>query len=200
MASSVDIANSALTKLGAKRIMSLSDNQKEAREINAIFELRRDYLLRCYNWSFAMMRAELSALVTTPEWGYTLEYQLPTDCLRVVQVNDFWDVPGYADYLNSPDEEMYRIEGRTIRTNLGAPLKVRYIRKVTNSGEFDAAFNEVFACDLAFNTAEALTQSNSKKESAREDRRDAIMMAVRSNAIELPPQMIPDSSWVLSRL
>lgn len=200
MASSVEIVNSALTKLGAKRIMSLTDNQKEAREMNAIFELRRDYLLRCYNWSFAMKRDELSALVTTPEWGYSLEYQIPTDCLRVVQVNDFWDVPGYADYLNSPDEEMYRIEGRTIRTNLGAPLKVRYIRKVTNSGDFDAAFNEVFACDLAFNTAEALTQSNSKKESAREDRRDAILMAVRSNAIELPPQMMPDSSWILSRL
>ena len=200
MASSVDIVNSALTKLGAKRIMDLSDTQKEAREMNAIFELRRDYLLRTYNWSFAMKRANLSALVSTPEWGYTLEYQLPTDCLRVVQVNDYWDVPGYADYLNSPDEEMYRIEGRTIRTNLGAPLKLRYIRKVTNSGEFDASFNEVFACDLAFNCAEALTQSNSKKESAREDRRDAIMMAVRSNAIELPPQMLPDSSWVLSRL
>jgi hypothetical protein len=199
MASSVDIVNSALTKLGAKRIMDLSDTQKEAREMNAIFELRRDYLLRTYNWSFAMKRASLSALVTTPEWGYTLEYQFPTDCLRVVQVNDYWDVPGYADYLNSPDEEMYRIEGRTIRTNLGAPLKIRYLRKVTNSGEFDAAFNEVFACDLAFNCAEALTQSNSKKESAREDRRDAVMMAVRSNAIELPPQMLPDSSWVLSR-
>lgn len=199
MASSVEIVNSALTKLGAKRIMDLSDTQKEAREMNAIFELRRDYLLRTYNWSFAMKRASLSALVTTPEWGYTLEYQLPTDCLRVVQVNDYWDVPGYADYLNSPDEEMYRIEGRTIRTNLGAPLKLRYLRKVTNSGEFDAAFNEVFACDLAFNCAEALTQSNSKKESAREDRREAVMMAVRSNAIELPPQMLPDSSWVLSR-
>lgn len=199
MASSVDIVNSALTKLGAKRIMDLSDTQKEAREMNAIFEIRRDYLLRTYNWSFAMKRASLSALVSEPEWGYTLEYQIPTDCLRVVQVNDYWDVPGFADYHNSPDEEMYRIEGSKIRTNLGAPLKIRYIRKVTNSGEFDAAFNEVLACDLAFNCAEALTQSNSKKESAREDRRDAIMMSVRSNAIELPPQMIPDSSWVLSR-
>lgn len=200
MASSVDISNSALTKVGAKRIMSLTDNTKEAREINAIFELRRDYLLRCYNWSFAMMRAELSALVSTPEWGYTLEYQLPTDCMRVVQVNDYWDAPGMADYLNSPDQEMYRIEGKKIRTDIGAPLKVRYIKKVTNTGDFDAAFNEVFAADLAFNVCEALTQSNSKKESAREDRKDALLMAIRSNAIELPPQMIPDSSWVLSRL
>lgn len=200
MASSVEISNSALTKLGAKRIMDLSDNQKEAREINAIFTIRRDYLLRAYNWSFAMKRASLSALVTTPTWGYTTEYQLPSDCLRVVQVNDYWDVPGLADYLNAPDEEMYRIEGKKILTNLGAPLKIRYIRQVTNTGDFDSAFVETFASDIAFTVAEALTQSNSKKESAREDRREAIMMAIRSNAIELPPQMLPDSSWVLSRL
>jgi hypothetical protein len=199
MASSVEISNSALTKLGAKRIMDLADTQKEAREINAIFTIRRDYLLRCYNWSFAMKRASLSALVTTPISGYTTEYQLPSDCLRVVQVSDHWDIPGMADYLNSPDEEMYRIEGKKILTNLGAPLKIRYSRQVTNTGDFDSAFVEVFASDLAFTVAEALTQSNSKKEAAREDRREAIMMAIRSNAIELPPQMLPDSSWVLSR-
>jgi hypothetical protein len=200
MASAVEIANSALTKLGAKRIMDLSDTQKEAREINAIFTLRRDYLLRTYNWSFAMKRASLSALVTTPISGYTTEYQLPSDCLRVVQVSDHWDIPGMADYLNSPDEEMYRIEGKKILTNLGAPLPIRYIRQVTNTGDFDSAFVETFASDLAFTVAEALTQSNSKKESAREDRREALLLAIRSNAIELPPQMMPDSSWVLSRL
>lgn len=200
MATSVDIANSALTKLGAKRIMDLEDNQKEAREINAIFEVRRDFLLRAYNWSFAMKRASLSALVTTPTWGYSVEYQLPTDCMRVVQVNDYWDGHGLQEYLNGPDEEMYRIEGKKILTNIGAPLKIRYIRQVTNTGEFDSAFNEVLACDLAFNTAEALTQSNTKKDSARQDLADALKLSVRSNAIELPPQFIPDSSWVLSRL
>ena len=66
MASNVQIANSALTKLGAARIMSLSDNKKEAREINAIFELRRDHLLRSHNWSFAMERTTLPALDDTP--------------------------------------------------------------------------------------------------------------------------------------
>lgn len=200
MATSVDIANSALTKLGAKRIMDLSDNVKEAREINAIFELRRDFLLRAYNWSFAMKRASLSALTSTPTWGYTVEYQIPVDCLRLVQVNDYWDAHGLHNYLNAPDEEMYRVEGKKILTDLGAPLKIRYIRQVTNTGEFDAAFNEVFASDLAFNTAEALTQSNTKKDAARMYLAEAVRLALRSNAIELPPQFIPDSSWVLSRL
>lgn len=200
MASSVQIVNSALTKLGARRITSLSDNTKEAREMNAIYELRRDALLRAYNWSFAMKRASLPALVDAPNWGYALAYQLPTDCLRVVQVNDTWVIPGLADYIGGPDAAPYKIEGRTIVTDWSAPLKVRYIYRVTNSAEHDALFDEAFASDLAYQACEALTQSNSKREAAAHDLSAAIKLAVRANAIELPPEPIPDDSWVMSRL
>ena len=200
MASSVDIANSALTKLGESRIMSLDDNVKAAREINAIFTLRRDKLLRAFNWNFAMKRSSLPALSDAPDWGYTVAYQMPSDCLRMVQVNDIWVIPGLSDYMSGPDAEPFRIEGQTIVTDYSAPLKVRYIRRVTNSGEFDAAFVEAFAYDLAHEACEAITQSNTKKESMRMGRADEIKDAIRSNAIELPPQQIPDDSWVMSRL
>ena len=200
MASNVEIANSALTKLGASRITALTDNVKAAREINAIFELRRDYLLRTHNWSFAMTRASLPALDETPAWGYTTLYQLPTDCLRVVQVNDTWVVPGLADYTSGPESEPYKITGRRIETDIGAPLKLRYIKRVTDPAQFDAAFVEVFASDLADQVCEALTQSNTKREATRAVLRQSLLEAVRSNAIELPPEAIPDDSWILSRL
>ena len=200
MASNVQIANSALTKLGASRITALTDNVKAAREINAIFELRRDYLLRTHNWSFAMTRTSLPALDETPAWGYTTLYQLPTDCLRVVQVNDTWVVPGLSDYTSGPDSEPYKITGRRIETDIGAPLKLRYIKRVTDPAQFDAAFVEVFASDLADQVCEALTQSNTKREATRAVLRQSLLEAVRSNAIELPPEAIPDDSWVLSRL
>lgn len=200
MASNVEIANSALTKVGAARITALTDNVKAAREINAIFELRRDYLLRTHNWSFAMTRTSLPALDETPAWGYTTLYQLPTDCLRVVQVNDTWVVPGLADYTSGPDSEPYKITGRRIETDIGAPLKLRYIKRVTDPAQFDAAFVEVFASDLADQVCEALTQSNTKREATRAVLRQSLLEAVRSNAIELPPEAIPDDSWILSRL
>jgi hypothetical protein len=200
MASNVEIANSALTKVGSTRITALTDNVKAAREINAIFELRRDYLLRTHNWSFAMTRASLPALDETPAWGYTTLYQLPTDCLRVVQVNDTWVVPGLADYTSGPDSEPYKITGRRIETDIGAPLKLRYIKRVTDPAQFDAAFVEVFASDLADQVCEALTQSNTKREATRAVLRQSLLEAVRSNAIELPPEAIPDDSWILSRL
>lgn len=200
MASSVDIANSALTKLGEDRIMSLTDNVKAAREINAVFELRRDKLLRTYAWNFAMKRASLPALDDGPAWGYTYAYQKPSDCLRFVQVNDYFCIPSLVNYAAGVDSEPYRIEGQTIATDFAAPLKVRYIRRVSNSGEFDACFIEAFAADLAFECCEAITQSNTKKESLREDRRNAILDAIRSNAIELPPQDVQDDAWIMSRL
>ena len=200
MASNVEIANSALTKVGSTRITALTDNVKAAREINAIFELRRDYLLRTHNWSFAMTRASLPALDETPAWGYTTLYQLPTDCLRVVQVNDTWVVPGLADYTSGPDSEPYKITGRRIETDIGAPLKLRYIKRVTDPAQFDAAFVEVFANDLADQVCEALTQSNTKREATRAVLRQSLLEAIRSNAIELPPEAIPDDSWILSRL
>ena len=200
MASSVDIANSALTKLGASRIMSLTDNVKEAREINAIFEIRRDKLLRTYNWNFAMKRSSLPALDSTPSWGYAYAYQKPSDCLRFIQINDFWVIPSLVNYAGGPDEEPYRIEGQTIVTDYSAPLKVRYIRRVTSSGEFDSTFIEAFAYDLAHECCEAITQSTTKKQSMREGRQQEILEAIRANAIELPPQSMPDDSWVMSRL
>lgn len=200
MASSVDIANSALTKLGESRITSLSDNVKAAREINAIYTLRRDKLLRSFNWSFAMERTTLPALDEEPAWGYSYLYQLPTDCLRVVQVDDIWVIPGLADYMGGPDAEPFKITGRRIETDIGAPLKIRYLKRVTNTADFDACFVEAFAYDLAHETCEAITQSSTKKQAMREGKRDEILEAIRANAIELPPQQIPDDSWIMSRL
>jgi len=199
MASAVDIANSALTKLGESRIMALTDNVKAAREVNAIYTLRRDALLRAYNWNFAMKRASLPALATAPDWGYAYAYQLPSDCLRVTQVNDYFTIPGFGDFIGGPDDQPYKVEGQTIVTDFGAPLKVRYIRRVDNAGEFDVLFNEVLAYDIAYEICYAITQPNSKQQELRDGKKNALLMAVRANAIELPPESIPDDSWVATR-
>lgn len=204
MASEIGIVNSALTKLGAARIISLDANQKEAREMKALYTLRRDALLRGHFWNFARKRTSLPALVAGPAWGYAYAYQLPADFMCLRQVNDYWCVPSMADYMNAPDSEPYKLETlndqRVIVTDFGAPLKIAYTWKVENAGLFDPLFAELLACDLAFNCAEALTQSSTKKESARDDMTQALLLARRANAIELPPEAIADDAWILSRL
>jgi hypothetical protein len=49
-ASAVQIANLALTKLGEHRILSLTDDSKQARCINALFDLWRDSELARQRW------------------------------------------------------------------------------------------------------------------------------------------------------
>jgi hypothetical protein len=81
-----------------------------------------------------------------------------------------------------------------------APLKIRYIRQVLEVGLWDASFVSALALQLGLDCCEKITQSTSKKESIRADLREAIRMAMRVNAIEKPPQPLPDDSWMIARL
>ena len=199
MSSEVEIVNAALTLLGEGRIASLADDVKAAREATAVFSIRRDALLAGYTWSFAKTRAQLSALVDAPPFGFTLKYQLPSDCLRIVMVGDYYTGLDLTDYRGSPTEE-FMVEGREILTDLGAPLNLRYIKRVTDTSQFSSNFTAAFAADLAEVLAEPLTQSESKRERASAVLRREISMAVRANAIELPPSKLADDEWLIARL
>lgn len=199
MASQVEIANRALTKLGAARIISFGDDNKQARAIQSMFDIVRDSELRSHIWSFSVKRTSLAALTSTPDWGYEYEYELPSDYLRLLQVNEMYNGPSMDDYRNAATAD-YVLEGKKILTNFGAPLKIRYIARVVDTTMWDATFTEAFACKLAMELAEDLTQSNQKRDLAGQEYKFALMQAVRSSAIEQPAQDLPDNSWLLSRL
>jgi hypothetical protein len=199
MASQVAIVNRALTKLGEARILSLSDDVEAARSADSMWDIVRDAELRTRRWKFSVTRASLAALVSTPDWGFTVEYQLPAGCLQLLQVNDIYVGADLSDYRNA-ETAMWRIEGRKILTDFTAPLKIRYVQSVTDTGQWDSAFTEAFACRLAAELSERLTQSNSKRELAWEEYKQAIRMAVRANALESAPEPLPDDAWMLCRL
>lgn len=199
MTSQVDIANRALTKLGASRITSFGDDNKQSRAISSMFDIVRDAELRAHIWSFSKKRSSLAALSTTPDWGFAYEYQLPSDCLRILMVNEFYPGPSLEDYRNQPVAD-YSIEGNKILANFPAPLKIMYIRRVIDTTEWDSLFVEAFACRLAMEMAEDLTQSNTKRELAQAEYMAAMRSAIRASAVEQPPQAMPDNEWLLSRL
>lgn len=192
MASNVSIANRALTKLGASRILSLGDASAQARTINSMFEDVRDSELRRYRWKFAMKRASLSALVQAPPWGYELQYPLPSDCLHLVQVNDYY-------VRGSVGQPTWAVEGGRILCNFTAPLRIRYVSRVTDPTLFDPLFAEMFACKLAWEACEPITQSNQKKADMRDEYKFARDEAMRQDAIENPPDALPDGSWLAAR-
>lgn len=198
MASDVEVINACAIKLGQDTITSRSDEVKLARVTDARFDAIRDAELRRHTWAFSVKRDSLSALATEPAYGYAYEYQLPTDCLRPLQVGQY-DVASLADYRGGSDEAPFAIEGRKLLTNEPAPLRLRYVRKATTVGEWDSSFKEALASRLAYECCEAITGSISKKEDAWRDYTIALNEAQMASAMETPSQPVADDTWIRGR-
>lgn len=199
MASQVEICNRALIKIGGGQITSITDNTKAARVLSGLWDsVRRAELAKRF-WTFALSRTSLAALATAPAWGFANAYQLPVDFLKIAQVNDIWISPGLVDYRNG-DDSAYTIEGGQILTDFGAPLKIRYVRDITDTGLFDQLFAEMLASKLAMEACYSITQSREGQNQAQQDYDRALRDATLSNAISKPPQGLPDDSWMMGRL
>ncbi len=61
----IQIANTALSKLGDIRITSFSENSEAAKKMNAIYAITRDDVLGLYLWPFAKKQAILSRVLVS---------------------------------------------------------------------------------------------------------------------------------------
>lgn len=199
MASEIQVANRALTKLGAARIISFDDDNKQGRAIKSCFYDLRDDELRAHRWSFAMKRTTLAADADAPAYGYKYQYTLPADFLRLDMVNDRYPSAIMDNYIGAEYND-WTIEGGKILTDDSGEMKLRYIARVTEPNAWDVNFREALSCRIAAELAEDLTQSNQKRQLAWDEYKRAITQAVRTNAIEKPPVMPPDDQWVISRI
>lgn len=140
MATKVDIANKALTKIGLDTITKLDEGTVQARRVNAVFDTTLDTLLQIYPWNFAMERKTLALLSDQPEFEYTYQFQLPTNpyCLKPIELYDN-NINKIYDWI---------VEGRKILCNESV-VYLRYIKRVTSIENLSAAFVEMFACYLA---------------------------------------------------
>jgi len=201
MASQAEIANLALSFLGAGTIVNLTDNNTRAQVLNAEYASIRDAELRKHTWRFSVKRASLPALVETPVSGpYGTMFELPVDCIKVLMVGDGWPGVDISDYRTAPTTDDYSVEGDKILTNLPAPLAMKYVYRVVDTGLYDASFTIAFAAMLAWKCCERITQSTEKRQLAQREYDDAISAAVRANAIEKVPEYPADDSWILARM
>lgn len=199
MASVIQVANRALTKLGAARITSLADDNKQARAVSSCFDDLRDAELRAHRWEFSLKRVELPALLTAPTFGYQYQYQTPSDFLKLDMVDDrFPDV--YLDGYVNKEFLDWVLEGNKILTDIGAPLKLRYVARIEDPNEWDALFREALSCRIAAELAEDLTQSTGKRQQAWDEYKQAVREAVKAGGIERQPVLTGDNTWIFGRL
>lgn len=150
--SETKIANLALKGIGAARINSLTEETEQARVISEMFAQVRDEVLRSHPWNFAVDRVALSVLASTPVFGFTYQFQLPTNCLRVLGA--------YASDGDAFDKDDYRIEGRKLLCDESS-VYIKYIKRVTDANEFDANFITIMATRLSSEIAYPLANSTS---------------------------------------
>jgi hypothetical protein len=132
------LANMALVKLGKARLTDVTtDTTEEAVVARLFFDEMRDQILDEGPWTFSIKRSQLGQLASTPEFEYDYEFQLPTDCLRVLEVNE--TTSGAIDY---------KIEGRKLLTNDTA-MEIQYISQVTDVSQWSASFKRAFIARMA---------------------------------------------------
>jgi hypothetical protein len=185
----VSICNLALQKLGAQRITALDEDSNNARDCNACYEQKRDQELRANKWKFSICRATLAPSATEPDFDFAYAFPVPTDFLRLLPPN-----------RNALDWTMESHTGtQHILTNDGDTLEIRYIKRITDPEQFDPLFVEMLACSLALQLSEKITQSNTKKDSIKEDYKRARAEARLINAFEQPTEDDPEDPWLAAR-
>lgn len=153
MASEVDICNMAILQCGAQntRIISLTEDSDNARLCSQFYPIVRDAMLRSHPWNCAIHRRTITVLSETPVADYDYQYQMPANpwCLRVLQVGERLD--------NPPIE--WRPEGRKILCDEGTSIKLAYIKRITDTNDFDALLVDAITLKLAIKLAMPLTSN-----------------------------------------
>lgn len=153
MASQVEIVNVALTLLGMlEEIISIDDNSTTARTAKKYWNTARRKILEESRWNFAIQRTQLPALSASPIYGYSYQFQLPTDYIKLIEIDG---------------EPAYTIEGTKILCN-SAPIKIRYIFDNTDIAQWSPTFVTCFAHYLAYLMAYPLTKKQTLAQQAFE--------------------------------
>jgi len=184
--SAVQICNRALDILGADPVLSLNDNSEAGRLCNRNFAPVRDAVLRAYPWNAAMRRAALPALAEAPAWGFAAAYQLPADCLRLWRVEN-------------EDLADWRVEGRTVVSDIAAPLRILYLARLDDPGFFDPLLAEAVAGRLAADLAYRLTGSSALGNQAWSLYQAKLAEARRVDAQEGSAEALRAVDWLQAR-
>lgn len=185
MSSDIEICNSALVRLGAHTIESFSDDTVESNVCDQIYERVRNAILVAHPWNFAVKRVTLSKLSSDPAWGYDNEFNLPSDCLRVLGTRY--------------DSTIYKIEGRKIVSNVET-IDLLYIFKETLTGNYSPNFREVLEKKLALELGYHLVQNSQQQQLLRDEYLLALADARSFDSQEGFPDSVVTDTFLDSRI
>lgn len=159
MATEVQIVNIALSWLGQQSINALTDNQNEAKIMNANYATSRDKVLGDYAWTFALRREVLAPIAAPTEFGAPNKFLIPSDVIRVQRVYR----PSTALQNEALQNARWVREGQYIISR-EAQVWAHFIFRETNSDRYSPQFAHALAARLAADTAMVFTENRKQLE------------------------------------
>lgn len=117
--SAINICSNALILLGHTPISSFSDVGSGAQVASNLYESSLRAMLSSHRWRFATKKIQLSRLTAAPLNDYTYQYQLPTDFIMLIKMQESGQFEiyedklysnystAYIDYIYRPDETFF---------------------------------------------------------------------------------------------
>lgn len=188
MLTDVQLINNGIGKVSASSITRIDPPKTPLESFCAArYQQWKQSELAKRRWVFATEDDyKLTLADTLIDVDQPYKYALPIDCLRPIRTKTSeWKQRG--KFLYSAYDT----------------LKISYIRNADES-EFDVLFNDVLAGRIAMEIVEKETQSNTKKQNAKDLHYDpAVREAALANAFVIGPEDIGgddnDFSWLSSR-
>ena len=171
--SEVSIINDALGELGEPVIVNRNDNTAQANAADRFFDQAKEEFLEESHWRFAIKEQQLAQSATAPEFKYSFRYALPSDFIRMVEINEvdvqdvrvpLWGRVG--DFVHTDETE----------------VKIQYVYTADVS-TFTPRAATALAFLMAAKMSRLLTDSATQKQEMLEGYGKALKMAKASDAM-----------------
>ena len=199
--SRTQVINRALQLIAADTISDPDEDTTSARTAKLEYDAVVRAELSAYPWYFAKKQAQIAQDADAPLFKYAYAFTLPTDFMRLVELEDRWVFSVDRATQDTNPIPPYEMQGRSLLTDMTAPLRIGYVRDLTDEPTlWHPMFEEVVVAALAAALANPLAKSMSTVEAMLKLRRLKVTEARRVNAIQQPPKHIPDGSWMVARI
>jgi len=182
--SELDIFNAALTLIGQPTLTSPSEESASGRRCRSQYAGVRDAILQEHTWNCAIQRVSLTLLTDTPAWGYSYQFQLPTDWLRPERSED--------------RDDDFKIEGRKLLAN-SSTFNITYVCRLTNVADMDEWLKQAIKYRLAAEICNALSGNPKLAESLMLLYQETVDKAKLVDAASAPLTTMTSTRWVEAR-
>jgi hypothetical protein len=129
----VSLVNNALGLIGAEFITSMDDPKRAAQLAKQFFPDTRDAVLRAFSWNCVEKAVVLAPLAQTPPFKWAYQFQLPSDFLRVISIEESTE---------------YKVQGRKLLANVNT-ISLTYIYREQDVSQYDPLLASCIEARLA---------------------------------------------------